>query len=107
MIERSRFLHTSKMRQMHRFLAAVLYLFLVSVPCLARTLQYRTYVLPRQDDNVQGNCEYQLTIQNVEYPVSAVLVVFERGWQFGNLYFDPDVAEFAANHHMATMLAKH
>jgi hypothetical protein len=33
--------------------------------------------------------------------------VFERGWQFGNLYFDAEVTAFAARHRMALMLAQH
>ncbi len=77
------------------------------VPCFARTLQYRTYVVPRPNETIQNNCEYQLTIPDASRPVSAVLVVFERGWQFGNLYFDPAVAAFATKHQMATMLAQH
>jgi dienelactone hydrolase len=90
-----------------KIIAAVFCIATVATPCLARTLQYRTYVVPRPEDNVQGNCEYELTISDAEYPVSAVLVVFERGWQFGNLYFDPDVTAFAAKHRMAIMLAHH
>ena len=39
--------------------------------------------------------------------MSAVLVVFERGWQFGNLYFDPDVTAVVAKRRMALMLAQH
>lgn len=76
-------------------------------PCTARILQYRTYVVPRPNENILGNCQYLLTLPNVEHPVSAVLVVFERGWQFGNLYFDTDVTAFAMRHHIATMLAQH
>jgi|SRR5947209_5428951 len=92
---------------MRNFIAAALCLFITTVPCLARTLQYRTYVVPRPDENLQSNCEYQLTIPDAEYPVSAVMVVFERGWQFGNLYFDPAITTFAAKHRMATILAQH
>ena len=91
---------------MRNLIAAAL-CFFVTVPCLARTLQYRTYVVPKPDENLQGNCEYQLTILDAESPVSSVMVVFERGWQFGNLYFDPAIATFSAEHHMATMLAQH
>jgi dienelactone hydrolase len=83
------------------------YLAATAVLCLGKSLQCRTYVVPRPDENIQGNCEYQLTIPAANHPVSAVLVVFERGWQFGNLYFDPDVTAFAAKHRMATMLAQH
>ena len=89
-----------------KIIAAALYLTTIATPCLARTLQYRTYVVPRPDENVQGDCGYQLTIPDAEYPVSAVLVVFERGWQFGNLYFDPDLSAFAAEHRIAMMLAQ-
>ena len=64
-------------------------------------------MVPRPDENVQGGCGYQLTIPDAEYAVSAVLVVFERGWQFGNLYFDPDLSAFAAEHRIAMMLAQH
>jgi len=73
----------------------------------AATLQYRTYVTPRADENIQSNCEYQLTVPDGNHPVSAVLVVFERGWQFGNLYFDPNVTAFATKHRMGIMLAQH
>jgi len=75
--------------------------------CPARTLQYRTYVVPKPNETIQNNCEYELTIPDTNHPVSAVLVVFERGWQFGNLYFDPDLTAFAARRHMALMLAHH
>src|SRR5436305_11514712 len=90
-----------------KIISVALCLTAMVVPCSARTLQYRTYVVPRPNETIQGNCEYELTIPDASHPVSAVLVVFERGWQFGNLYFDPAVSAFAARHHMATMLAHH
>ncbi|HKW17169.1 MAG TPA: hypothetical protein VJO35_06660 [Terriglobales bacterium] len=90
-----------------RIVAAGVFLATSIGPCSGRTLQYRTYVVPGPNDNLQGNCEYQLTIPNAQNPVSAVLVVFERGWQFGNLYFDPDVTALATKHRMAIMLAHH
>jgi dienelactone hydrolase len=90
-----------------KIIAVALYLTAMVVPCFARTLQYRTYVVPRPNETIQNNCEYQLTIPDASHPVSAVLVVFERGWQFGNLYFDPAVAALAAKHQMAIMLAHH
>ena len=37
----------------------------------------------------------------------AVLVIVERGWQVGNLYFDPDVAAFAERFDLALLLARH
>jgi dienelactone hydrolase len=90
-----------------RIVVVGIFLITIIAHCSGRTLQYRTYVVPRPDDNVQGNCEYELTISNAQKPVSAVLVVFERGWQFGNLYFDPDVTALAAKHGIAMMLAHH
>ena len=92
---------------MRNFIAAALCFFVITVPCLARTLQYRTYVVPKPDETLQGNCEYQLTIPDAKTPVSSVMVVFERGWQFGNLYFDPAIAAFSTEHRMAMMLAQH
>jgi dienelactone hydrolase len=90
-----------------KFVVALFVATAIVAPCSARTLQYRTYVVPRPNENVKRNCEYQLTIPHAEHPVSAVLVVYERGWQFGNLYFDPDITAFAAKHTMALMLAHH
>jgi dienelactone hydrolase len=95
------------MGKMRKFIGAVFCLLIFSAPCFARTLQYRTYVVPRPDENLQSNCEYELTIPHADHPVFAVMVVFERGWQFGNLYFDADIAAFTAKRRMATMLAKH
>jgi dienelactone hydrolase len=85
----------------------MLCIYAISAPCLARTLQFRTYVVPQIGETLKDNCEYQLIIPQASHPVAGVLVVFERGWQFGNLYFDPALSSFAAKHHMALMLAQH
>jgi hypothetical protein len=73
----------------------------------ARTEQYRTYVAPTSTETMQGPCDYELTLRDASKPVTAVLVIFERGWQFGNLYFDPGVATFAEHHRIALVLARH
>jgi dienelactone hydrolase len=52
-------------------------------------------------------CEYELTLRDATEPVSAVLVIIERGWQVGNLYFDPEVTSFAERHDLALVLARH
>jgi hypothetical protein len=39
--------------------------------------------------------------------VKAVFVVIERGWQVGNLYFDPEVTAFAERHDLVLVLARH
>jgi hypothetical protein len=87
--------------------AFVVSLCALCLPSSAKTQQYRTYVVPKPDETILQNCQYLLTLPDASHPVSAVLVVFERGWQFGNLYFDADVTAFAARHHMALMLAEH
>jgi hypothetical protein len=34
-------------------------------------------------------------------------VIFDRGWQLGNLYYDPAMVDFAADHGMGLLLAQH
>jgi len=72
----------------------------------ARTEQYRTYVAPTSAETMQRPCEYELTLRDSSRPVKAVLVVVERGWQVGNLYFDPDVAGLAERLDLALVLAR-
>ena len=79
-------------------------------PCTcaaARTELYPTYVTPISNVTMQGLCEYELTLRSADRPVKAVLVIVERGWQVGNLYFDPDVAAFAERFDLALVLARH
>jgi hypothetical protein len=57
----------------------------------ARTEQYRTNVAPTSAETMLRPCEYELTLRDASKPVKAVFVIVERGWQVGNLYFDPDV----------------
>lgn len=73
----------------------------------ARTEQYRTYVAPTSDETMEKPCEYELTLRDTSHPVRAVFVVIERGWQVGNLYFDPEVAAFAEHFDLALVLARH
>jgi predicted esterase len=80
---------------------------LLCVSASARTEQYRTYVAPTSAETMQRPCEYELTLRDASKPVKAVFVVIERGWQVGNLYFDPDVTGFAERHDIALMLARH
>jgi hypothetical protein len=62
--------------------------------------QYRTSVTPEAGETLQGRCFYQLLLPFADQPVQAVFVIFDRGWQFGNLYYDPDVVDFAARLHL-------
>lgn len=73
----------------------------------ARTEQYRTYVAPTAAETMQRPCEYELRLRDASKPVRAVFVVVERGWQVGNLYFDPDVVTFAERLDLALVLARH
>ena len=76
-------------------------------PCAAETLQYRTRVVPKENETLLADCIYQMIVPHAERPIRNVFVNFERGWQVGNLYFDPDVVRFAARHDMALLLAVH
>jgi len=71
------------------------------------TEQYRTYVAPTSTETMKSPCEYELTLRDASKPVKAVFVVIERGWQVGNLYFDPEVTAFAERHDLALVLARH
>src|SRR5580658_2804695 len=80
---------------------------LLSRPGAASTEQYRTYVAPTSSETMQGPCEYELTLRDASRPVTAALVIIERGWQVGNLYFDSEVNSFAERHDLALVLARH
>lgn len=72
----------------------------------ASTEQYRTYVAPTSTETMRSPCGYELTLRDASKPVKAVLVIIERGWQVGNLYFDPEVIAFAERHDLALVLAR-
>lgn len=55
---------------------------------------------------MQLSCEYESTLRDASKPVKAVFVIIERGWQVGNLYFDPEVTAFAERHDLALLLAR-
>jgi dienelactone hydrolase len=80
---------------------------LLSRPGAASTELYRTYVKPTSAETMRGPCDYELTLRDASRPVKAVLVIIERGWQVGNLYFDPEVTSFAERHDLAIVLARH
>jgi dienelactone hydrolase len=69
--------------------------------------QYRTAVTPEAGETLQDRCFYQLLLPVADHPVRSVLVIFERGWQVGNLYYDPAMVNFAAEHEMGLLLAQH
>jgi dienelactone hydrolase len=69
--------------------------------------QYRTDVTPEPGETLQNRCSYQLLIPVADRPVRSVFVIFERGWQVGNLYYDPTIVDFAADHEIALLLAQH
>jgi hypothetical protein len=83
------------------------YLVLLTLPVAAITEQYRTYVAPTSAETMGVPCEYELTLRDAAQPVKGVFVVVERGWQVGNLYFDPQVIAFAERHDLALVLARH
>jgi hypothetical protein len=69
--------------------------------------QYRTLVTPEAGETLQGRCSYQLLLPVADHPVQSVFVIFERGWQLGNLYYDAAMVSFAAEHEMGLLLAQH
>jgi hypothetical protein len=89
------------------FATFALCLMLLSRGGAASTEQYRTYVAPTSAETMLSPCEYELTLRDASKPVRAVFVIIERGWQVGNLYFDPVVTTFAERHDLALLLARH
>jgi dienelactone hydrolase len=83
------------------------FVILLCHPSEASTEQYRTYVAPASIETMKSPCEYELTLHDASRPVKAVFVIIERGWQVGNLYFDPQVTAFAERHDLALLLARH
>jgi hypothetical protein len=83
------------------------FVILLCHPSEASTEQYRTYVAPASIETMKSPCEYELTLRDASRPVKAVFVIIERGWQVGNLYFDPQVTAFAERHDLALLLARH
>jgi len=69
--------------------------------------QYRTSVTPEAGETLQDRCSYQLLLPVADRPLRSVFVIFERGWQVGNLYYDPAMVNFAAEHEMGLLLAQH
>lgn len=69
--------------------------------------QYRTSVTPQAGETLQDRCYYQLLLPAAERRVRSVFVIFERGWQIGNLYYDPVMVDFAASHQIGLLLAQH
>lgn len=69
--------------------------------------QYRASVTPEAGETLQGRCYYQLLLPEAEHLVRSVFVIFERGWQVGNLYYDPAMVDFAADHEIGLLLAQH
>ncbi len=69
--------------------------------------QYRTSVTPEASETLQDRCYYQLLLPLANHPVRSVFVIFERGWQVGNLYYDPAIVDFAASHEIGLLLAQH
>ena len=61
---------------------------------------------PGPAETMQDPCEFELTLRDASKPVKAVFVVVERGWQVGNLYFDPEVTAFAERRDVALVLAR-
>jgi len=69
--------------------------------------QYRTTVTPEAGETLQDRCYYQFLLPVADHSVRSVFVIFERGWQLGNLYYDPTIVDFAADHEMGLLLAQH
>jgi hypothetical protein len=69
--------------------------------------QYRTSVTPEAGETLQDRCSYQLLLPVADHPVRPIFVIFERGWQVGNLYYNSAMVNFAAEHEIGLLLAQY
>jgi hypothetical protein len=73
----------------------------------AQTARYETLVKPAQDEDLAGDCHYELTIPNPTHQIRAVWVIFERGRELTTFYRDAEVVAFAQRQQLALMLPRH
>jgi hypothetical protein len=73
------------------FVLLAVWLVWITSIAAAQTARYETLVKPAQDEDLAGDCRYELTIPNPTRPIRAVWVIFERGRELTTLYRDAEV----------------
>lgn len=73
----------------------------------AQGVLFQTTVAPKPDDDILGDCRYEITIPNPGRPIRAVWVIFDRGRDMLRYYGDPQVQAFAYRKHLALLLPFH
>src|SRR5262252_2326711 len=86
--------HIMKKARYRTSLSSVLlaiWLVWIASTAAAQTARYETLVKPAQDEDLAGDCRYELTIPNPTHPIRAVWVIFERGRELTTFYRDTEV----------------
>ena len=73
----------------------------------AQGVLFQTTVVPKPDEDLLGDCRYEITIPNPDRPIRAVWVIFDRGRDMLRYYGDPEVQAFAYRKHLALLLPFH
>lgn len=87
-------------------LALALLLFSAS-HAAAQGVVFQTTVAPKPDEDILGDCRYEITIPNPARPIRAVWVIFDRGRDMLRYYGDPEVQAFAYGKDLALLLPFH
>jgi hypothetical protein len=86
----------------------VLFVMLVSASnAAAQGVVYQTTVAPKPDEDILGDCHYEITIPNPARQIRAVWGIFDRGRDMLRYYGDPEVQAFAYRRDLALLLAFH
>src|SRR5688572_3641346 len=75
--------------------------------CFAEIVEHRTTVTPMPDEEILSPCEYRMVVPEIEGPVTAAWVIFDRGQDYLKWYQDRQVRGFAREHRLALVLAMH
>lgn len=73
----------------------------------AQSVLFQTTVAPKPDEDILGDCRYEITIPNPARPIRAVWVIFDRGRDMLRYYGDPQVQAFASRKDLALLLPFH
>lgn len=73
----------------------------------AHGVVFQTAVAPNPDEDILGDCRYEIMIPNPAEPIRAVWVIFDRGRDMLRYYGDSDVQAFAYRKDLALLLAFH
>ena len=80
---------------------------LLCVASCAAAQSFRTSVAPRDGEDLDQECRYEMTLARSTNEVRGLWVIYDRGPQVTSFYSDPDVAKLARRFGIGLVLAHH